>query len=96
MRVIKEILKDWPKRLNSEPILTTSNDAVFYAQVAYRNPDAVNTLKEWREKAHKDLLNERSKIHPNLDRLMQYALKAQFFRESFMEILRIQDEEAKQ
>lgn len=95
MAVIKANLKTWPKRKNGEPIFRTTNDAIFYAQLALRDQSSVDIMKAYREKAHRDLRNERQKASSNLDRLMEFAVKAQFFRECYMEILRIQDEENK-
>jgi len=96
MRAIKETLKTWPTRKNGEPIFRTSNDAIFYAQQAVNEPSVVEKMKYYREQAHRVLRTERAKLHPNLDRMMEYATKAQFFRECWEEIERIQHEEATQ
>lgn len=90
---IKTDLKTWPRRNNGEPIFRTDNDAIFYAQLAYKRIETVDEMKAYREKAHRDLQHVRKTKNPNLDRLMKYAFKAQTFRTCFMEILRIRDEE---
>ena len=93
---IKANLKTWPRRPNGEPIFRTTSDAIFFAQLAYTEPGVVLDLKAWRDKAHTNLHYLRQRSDPDFDILMEYAVKAQFFRECFMEILRIQDEETKQ
>ena len=93
MTVIKANLNTWPRRKNGEPIFRTTNDAIFYAQLALSDQSSVDLMKAYRKKAHRDLRNERQKASSNPDRLMEFAVKAQFFRECWMEILRIQDEE---
>lgn len=92
---IKQVLGTWPLRRNGEPIFRTTNDAILYAQLVSHRTTAVDEMIAWREKAHRDLQRSRKRKYPSLDRLMVYATKAQFFRECAIEILRIQDEEAK-
>lgn len=90
----KQTLGMWPQRPNGEPIFTTTNEAVFYAQLAHKNLNVVDHMQAWRDKAYRDLRNIRRRPTPDLDLLFEYAVKAQFFKECFMEILRIRDEEA--
>jgi len=94
MRAIQETLKTWPRRKNGEPIFRTGQDAMLYAQLAVKEPDVVEKIKYYSEAAHRILIIECAKLHPNLERFIEYSTKAQFFRECFMEILRIQDEES--
>jgi len=89
---IKTDLKTWPRRRNGEPIFRTTNDAVFYAQLASKRIETIKEMKEYREKAHRGLQHVRKGKNPNLDRLMEYAVKAQFFRECYEEIERINGE----
>lgn len=95
MAVIKANLKTWPRRKNGEPIFRTANDAIFYAQLALRDQSSIDIMKAYREKAHRDLRNERQKASSNPNRLMEFAVKAQFFRECWEEIERILAEEKK-
>ena len=90
---IKHTLATWPRRPNGEVIFTTTNEAIFYAQLTNGEPEFVAEIKAGRDKAHTDLHYLRQRSDPDLDILMEYAVKAQFFRECFMEILRIHDEE---
>jgi len=93
MTPIKTDLKTWPRRKNGEPIFRTTNDAIFYAQLASKRSGAIDEMKGYRAKAHRDLGNVRAGRNPNLDRLMQYAFKSQFFRECYEEIQRINGED---
>jgi len=93
MNPIKANLNTWPRRKNGEPIFRTTNDAIFYAQLASRKESLVTELHEYRAKAYRDLANQRTKKNPNLDNLMEYAVKAQMFRECYEEIERINGED---
>ena len=89
---IKTDLKTWPRRKNGEPIFRTANDAIFYAQLASKRTKTIDEMKAWRAKAHRDLQHARENPIPILDKLMNYAVKAQFFRECYEEIERINGE----
>ena len=90
---IKTDLKTWPRRRNGEPIFRTTNDAIFYAQLASKRTKTIDEMKKYRETARRGLQHVRKGKSPNLDRLMEYAMKAQFFRECYEEIERINQEE---
>lgn len=92
MIAIKTDLKTWPRRKNGEPLFRTTNDAIFYAQLASKKLNTIEEMKQYRKKAHRDLQHVRKGKGPNLDRLMEYAVKAQFFRECYEEIERINAE----
>ena len=93
MRDFHTDLKLWPRRKNGEPIFRTTFEAIFYAQLAAKGGGHVKEMKAWREKAHRDLQHVRKDKSPNLDRLMEYAVKAQLFRECYEEIERINGED---
>lgn len=93
MTTIKADLKTWPRRRNGEPIFRTANDAIFYAQLASKRVKTIDEMKLYRQNAHRTLQHVRKGKSPNLDRLMEYATKAQFFRECYEEIERINAEE---
>jgi len=93
MRAIKETLDTWPMRKNGEPIFRTGQDALLYAQLVVKQPDLVHDMKHHREAAHRILKTERAKLHPNLERFIEYSTKAQFFRDCWEEIETIKDEE---
>ena len=89
---IKTDLKTWPRRRNGEPVFRTSNDAIFYAQLASKRVKTIEEMKAYRKNARRTLQHVRKGKSPNLERLMEYAMKAQFFRECYEEIERINEE----
>jgi len=93
MRDFHTDLKLWPRRKNGEPIFRTTFEAIFYAQLAAKGDGHVKEMKAWREKAHRDLQHVRKGKSPKLDRLMEYAVKAQLVRQCYEEIERIIEEE---
>lgn len=93
MMPIKTNLKTWPRRKNGEPVFRTTNDAIFYAQLASKTYSAIDEMKAYRNKARRDLSHVRKGKDPNLDRIMEYAIKSQFFRECYEEMERINKEE---
>lgn len=89
---IKTDLKTWPRRRNGEPIFRTTNEAIFYAQLASKRTRTIVEMKQYRQRARQNLHHVRKGKSPNLDRLMEYAMKAQLFRECYEEIERINEE----
>ena len=85
-------LANWPKSRNDHPILRSSNEALLYAQLIYDNPIKQGDLVTFRDEAYQMLRLERQRKYPNPQRMMDLAVKAQLFRESFMHTLRILDE----
>ena len=89
---IKADLNTWPRRKNGEPIFRTTNDAIFYAQLASKEFNVVQSMRSYRNQAHELLMNARNHPDPNLDLLMECAMRAQLFRECWEEIERINEE----
>lgn len=85
-------LANWPLNLIGWPILTSTNEAFLYAQLIYNDPDKQAHLVRYRQETYAELRRERDKKDPDLQHMMDLAVTAQFFREAFMECLRIQDE----
>lgn len=95
MALIATDLSTWPRRRNGEPIFRTSNDAIFYARLAHKRLNAVAQMKAYRTRALRPL-KLRTKLPPqSTQRLMNLAVRAQFFRECYEEMERI-DKEGKQ
>ena len=88
-------LASWPTTDEGEPIFTTSNEAILYAQLIWDHDELQLDLIMYREQTYKELRHYREKYNPDLDVMMGLAVKAQFFRESYMEALRIMDEKLK-
>ena len=92
MKRIKAHIITWPKNKDGEPMFTCSEDAIFYAQMAVNDTGVIENLKFYREKLHRKIKVERARVNPNLDRMMLYATKGQYFRECWEEIERIRAE----
>jgi len=92
MTPIEADLKTWPRRRNGEPIFRTTNDAIFYAQLASKRYNAIEEMKAYRDKARREMKFVRKDRDPDLDMLMECAVKAQFFRECYEEMERINGE----
>ena len=85
-------LNSWPLRDNREPIFQTTNDAMFYAQLICNLPEKQDLIDAYRHRVHQRLKSERERNVPNFDRMMDLAVRAQFFRECLDECKRIEEE----
>jgi len=84
-------LNDWPRRKNGEIIFSDTNEAIYYAHLTNDKLMSYSLLKKWRKNIYQDI--ERIKlIKPlNYNRMMDLAVRAQFYRECMEEIERIND-----
>lgn len=85
----------WPRRRNSEPIFKTTNEAIFYANLISTDKRRIDEIEAYLNAARRQIKTERDKTQHNLNRMMQLAMKGQFYRECLEEIKRIRNEEAK-
>lgn len=85
-------LANWPLNLIGWPILTSSKDALLYAQLIHDDRDKQAHLIRYRQETYAELKRERDKKDPDLQHMMDLAVTAQFYRESFMEAARINSE----
>jgi len=92
MKPIISRLDNWPKDGRKQPIFTSTQDALLYAQLIYNDKDAQGTIKICREDALIKLRAERLSKHPKPQRMFDLAFRAQLFRECSEEFQRIQDE----
>lgn len=86
-------LSTWPKDRRGLPIFTSSQDAFLYAQLIENNPDKQKMLILSRQDAYIKLRHERHSKQPNLQRMMDLAIRAQLYRECSEEVQRIKDEQ---
>lgn len=86
-------LNSWPLRDNEEPIFQTSNDAIFYAQFIWDLPEKQKIMDGYRKRTYALLKFERQRAPQNWDRMMDLAVRAQFFRECLEECHRIRYQE---
>lgn len=84
--------ENWPRERGGAPIFTCSEDAIFYAHLIVQ--EVIERLKivHLREKVLADLKVMRFMNNPNLDRMMNLAVKGQFYRECLEEVERIEKE----
>lgn len=85
-------LVNWPNRGNGQPILKSTNEAFLYAQLIYNDLRRQDDLVKYRQQVYKQLKVERERKKPNLQNMMDKAVRAQFFRECLEECQRIRDE----
>lgn len=86
------IVPAWPTRSSGAPILKTTNDAFLYAQLIYKRKDKQYALASYRQQTYRILKQVRENENPDLDYMMELAVRAQFYRECLEECQRIKDE----
>lgn len=85
-------LNCWPLRDNGEPIFQSTNDAFLYAQLIYDLPEKQDLLDTYRHRAFSVLKFIREGKDPDLQAMMDLAVRAQSFRECLEECQRIKAE----
>jgi hypothetical protein len=86
-------LNDWPRRKNGELIFTTTNEAIYFANITDDRVGSYNLLKKWRINAYQDIKRLRSIKPINYNRIFDLAVRAQLYREAMEEISRLNEEE---
>ena len=79
-------LNDWPRRKNGELIFTTTNEAIYFANITDDRVDSYNLLKKWRINAYQDIARLRSMKVINYNRIFDLAVRAQLYRECYEEL----------
>jgi len=82
---------NWPRTKANDPIFTCSEDAIYFAHLASDKIQMITLLTKLRKRAYFDIMEQRSKDKPNYQRMLDLAVKAQFYRECLEEITRIND-----
>jgi len=85
-------LYDWPRRKNGELIFQSTNEAVYYANIADDRLSSYDLLKKWRKNAYQNLTALRLKKPINYNRIFDLAVRAQLYREAMEEIERLNKE----
>lgn len=88
----EEKAKRWPRRKSGEIVFKTTHEAVFYANLIYDNKPLLDEIEKSLRAARDHLAIMRQRNNPNLDILMEIAVKAQLFRECLEEVIRIRNE----
>lgn len=86
-------LNDWPRRKNGELIFTTTNEAIYFANLTNDRPGSYNLLSKWRKNAYENIAVLRRITPPNYNRIFDLAVRAQLYREVMEEISRLNKED---
>jgi len=81
----------WPLRVNGDPIFTCTEDAIYFAHLINDRIEWIDKLTRLRKKAYFDIGIQRTKVTPSYQRMMDLAVRAQFYRECLEEIKRINE-----
>jgi len=92
MRTIITDLSQWPKSKAGDPVFSCSEEAIFYGHLIFKLKEERLKLVHLRRKLLFDLKVMRSKPVHNFQRMMDLAVKGQFYRECLEEIDRIEKE----
>ncbi|MBA7603969.1 hypothetical protein ES703_11087 [subsurface metagenome] len=85
-------LASWPLNLIGWPILTSTREALLYAQLIHHDPKLQAPLVRFRQETYLELSHEREKKDPDGQIMMDLAITAQLYREAYMEASRINAE----
>lgn len=85
-------LDNWPLNLIGWPIFTDTKDALLYGNLIHDNPVRQASLVRYRKETYAELKCEREKKAPDLQHMMDLAITAQLYRESYTEAARINHE----
>ena len=91
MRIYPYVFESWPRTKGGDPIFTCTEQAIYYAHLVSDRIESVALLTKLRKKAYNEIACSRSRANPNFQRMMDLAVKAQFYRECLEEIQRIND-----
>lgn len=91
MKTYPYTFESWPRSQAGDPIFTCSEQAIYFAHLASDKIEVVDLLKKLRKRAYFDIGVSRSAGSHNLQRMMDLAVKAQFYREALEEIKRINE-----
>jgi len=86
-------LEDWPRRKNGELIFTTTNEAIYFANLTDDRLSSYDLLKKWRKNAYQDIERARQLTPINYNRIFELSVRAQLYRECMGEMERLNTEE---
>lgn len=90
---IARSFETWPRTETGEPLFTCSEDAIFYAHIIFNNYIERVNIAILRSVVIDTLQGMRKNVIPNIDRMMDLAVKGQFYRECLEEVERIEKED---
>ncbi|MBA7494440.1 hypothetical protein ES702_05016 [subsurface metagenome] len=83
--------ESWPRTKSGDFIFTCTEQAIYFAHLASDKIETTRNLVRLRKRFYVDIATQRAKPTPNHQRMMDLAVKAQFYRECLEEITRIND-----
>jgi len=92
MRRIPNSYETWPRTKGGDPIFTCSEDSIFYAHLITDSVSEIANLVKLRQKVFSHLKIMRSRNNPSMQKMMDLAVKGQFYRECLEELERIEKE----
>ena len=91
MKIYPYTFESWPRSKAGDPMFTCSEQAIYFAHLVSDRIEVFNKLTGLRKRAYTEIAFLRAGDHPNFQRMMDLACKAQFYRECLEEIKRINE-----
>lgn len=91
MRTYPYTFESWPRTKAGDPMFNCTEQAIYFAHLVSDRIEMVALLTKLRKRAYFDIAVQRSKPTHNYQRMMDLAVKAQFYRECLEEIQRINE-----
>lgn len=92
MTKIIDRLDFWPTNNAGQPLIETTEAAIFYGTLIYDKPDRVKEIYRLRTETVEEVTVRMNREDVNLDLLMILAVKGQFFRECLEEVDRLNNQ----
>lgn len=91
MKTYPYTFESWPRTQAGDPMFMTTEQAIYFAHLVSDKIETITCLTKARKRAYFEISVQRAKTTPNYQRMMDLAVKAQFYRECLEEITRIND-----
>ena len=91
MKTYPYTFESWPRTKAGVFIFTCTEQAIYFAHLVSDRIEVIDTLIKLRKKAYSSIAQLRAGHSSNYQRMMDLAVKAQFYRECLEEIQRIND-----
>jgi len=86
-------LDNWPRRGRGDIIFKDTHEAIYYAHLVDDRVSTYHLIEKWRRNTLQDLEAIKTRRPLNFDRMMDLAVRSQFYRECMEEIQRINEGE---
>ncbi len=95
MKTLPLNFEGWPRTKGGDPIFSTTKNAFLYAHLIIDKVSERTRIVKARELVLSRLKVMRANDTPNLQRMMDLAIKGQFYRECLEEVERIESDKSK-